>query len=76
MWVRTQYNEIHKIDNIYSHNGFVISAIVDDSLPIELARYESEEETLYVLDRLWDHLIEGGNTFRMPMRGFSAVKRI
>ena len=74
MWVRAQNNEIYKIDNVYSHNGFVISTIVDDSLPIELARYGSEEETLNVIDRLWDHLINGGKAFQMPMKGISTIK--
>lgn len=69
MWVRTQDNEIHKIDNIYSHNGFVISSVDNASLPIELARYENEEETLHVINSFWQHLIDDGKTFTMPMGG-------
>lgn len=73
MWVRTQDNEIHKIDNLYSHNGAVISSIVDDNLPIELARYEDVETTNEIIDMFWTHLVDEGKTFEFPERRYKNV---
>lgn len=67
MWVRTQDNEILKVDNIFSHNGFVINTFDGEDV-IELGRYSSEEETNYVLDMLWDFVVDGGRAFYMPKK--------
>lgn len=69
MWVRSQDKEnILVIDNVYSHNGFVISTY-DGESPIELGRYESKEETFYILEMIWGALEGEVSTFEMPAYG-------
>ncbi|MEY8416699.1 hypothetical protein AAK964_10390 [Tissierella praeacuta] len=65
MWIRTQSNEIRKVDNVYIHNGFVISTY-DGETVIELGRYTSEKRTNEVIDLFWNCLVNGGKTFHMP----------
>lgn len=67
MWVRTQFNEVKKVDNIFTHNGFVISTY-DGETVVELGRYSSEEETNQVIDMFWRCLIDGGKFFKMPKK--------
>lgn len=67
MWIRTQSNGIEKVDNIYTHNGFVISTY-DGETVVELGRYDSEKRTNEVIDMFWTCLVNGGKTFQMPKK--------
>lgn len=65
MWVRSQdRKEIVKVDNLYTHNGYVVSTWVGEAA-VELGRYKSTKEVDKALNDFWSSIANGCNIFEM-----------